>query len=60
MVIGKFNFLRRLSVESEVTDELGQLDLFGDSSDEITDSLRRKLNLPITKALVYYQQNLER
>lgn len=49
-----------LSVESEVTDELGQLDLFGDSSDEITDSLRRKLNLPITKALVYYQQNLER
>ena len=48
------------SVESEVADELGQLDLFGDSSDEITDSIRRKLNLPITKALVYYQQNLER
>ncbi len=48
------------SVQSEVADELGQLDLFGDSSDEITDSIRRKLNLPITKALVYYQQNLER
>ncbi|MCL2114389.1 MAG: 3'-5' exonuclease [Streptococcaceae bacterium] len=37
-----------------------QMDLFGDISDEITDTLRRKLNLPITKNLVYYRQDSKR
>ncbi|RZI48350.1 3'-5' exonuclease [Lactococcus kimchii] len=44
----------------ENADANEQLDLFGENTDEITESLRRKLNLPITKALVYYRQDLTR
>ncbi|WP_180376144.1 3'-5' exonuclease [Lactococcus garvieae] len=41
------------------TDSL-QLDLFGEVDTTITDELRRKLNLPITKDLVYYRKDITR
>ena len=44
----------------EVPAEAEQMDLFGELSEEITEDLRRKLGLPITKKLVYYRQDATR
>lgn len=52
--------LTELSATDEVENNGEQLDLFGSGADEITDELRRKLNLPITKGLVYYRQDERR
>jgi hypothetical protein len=43
-----------------VSNESLQMDLFGEVDTTITEEVRRKLSLPITKDLVYYRRDTQR